>query len=231
MSDDYLWDGSGEPDKDVERLEKALGGLRYDRPAPELPRGRFLRWAPTLLAVAAAALVAVALWYRPSGTSTVTWAVEALDGAPLVGAIRMGAEGRIGVGETLETDDVSRARVHVADIGWVDLSPSTRVRLVATGEAEHRMALDRGRIDALISAPPRLFLVETVSAVAVDLGCAYTLEIDDAGAGALAVTFGWVSLEREGRRVAALGQRDAFRRLVHRDGFVLDATSDAARIA
>jgi hypothetical protein len=29
MNDDYLWDGSGEPDPDVEQLEKLLGGYRY----------------------------------------------------------------------------------------------------------------------------------------------------------------------------------------------------------
>ena len=29
MKDDYLWDGSGEPDPDVEQLEKLLGSYRY----------------------------------------------------------------------------------------------------------------------------------------------------------------------------------------------------------
>ena len=29
MKDDYLWDGSGEPDPDVEQLERLLGGYRY----------------------------------------------------------------------------------------------------------------------------------------------------------------------------------------------------------
>jgi hypothetical protein len=33
MKDDYLWDGSGEPDADVEQLEKLLGSYRY-QPRP-----------------------------------------------------------------------------------------------------------------------------------------------------------------------------------------------------
>jgi len=37
MSDDYLWDGSGRPDPDIEKLEHVLGSLRYDRPAPVFP--------------------------------------------------------------------------------------------------------------------------------------------------------------------------------------------------
>ena len=36
-------------------------------------------------------------------------------------------------------------------------------------------------MSARIWAPPRLFYVNTPSAVAEDLGCAYTLEVDDLG--------------------------------------------------
>ena len=36
MSDEYLWDRSGPPDPDVERLERMLGRLRSKAPAPDL---------------------------------------------------------------------------------------------------------------------------------------------------------------------------------------------------
>jgi hypothetical protein len=52
-----------------------------------------------------------------------------------------------------------------------------------------------GSIDAIIFAPPRLFLVETPSALAVDLGCAYTLDVADSGASVLRVTSGRVELQ------------------------------------
>jgi hypothetical protein len=42
-----------------------------------------------------------------------------------------------------------------------------------------------------------LFFVETASSTVVDLGCAYTMEVDEAGAGRLHVTSGWASLEWE----------------------------------
>jgi hypothetical protein len=70
---------------------------------------------------------------------------------------------------------------------------------VRTRSTEHRLALDRGRMRAQITAPPRLFFVETPSAVAVDMGCAYTLHVDDAGRGYLRVTAGWVALVRDSR--------------------------------
>lgn len=79
MNEDYVWDKSGEPDPDIEQLERALGRLRYKRPEQPLPlpiirrssvRSRF--WSS--LAVAAAIcilLLAGGLWLavrRPATT-------------------------------------------------------------------------------------------------------------------------------------------------------------------
>jgi hypothetical protein len=73
------------------------------------------------------------------------------------------------------------------------------VRLVETKATEHRLELARGKMSARIWAPPRLFFVDTPAGVAADLGCAYTLEVDDEGAGLLHVTSGWVALQLKGR--------------------------------
>lgn len=124
------------------------------------------------------------------------FAVETLAGTPV---IEGGAAGRIGVGQLLETDARSTARIAVADIGTVDVSPNSRIRLAATGQEEHRLSLERGKLHAKIYAPPRLFVVDTPSAKAVDLGCEYTLDVDKNGDSVLHVTGGWVALERDGR--------------------------------
>ncbi|MEP0821210.1 MAG: hypothetical protein HRF44_00025, partial [Ignavibacterium sp.] len=76
---------------------------------------------------------------------------------------------------------------------------NTSIRLVQATLTNHRLALEKGTISARIFAPPRLFFVETPSALAVDLGCAYTLSVDDSGKGLLSVTSGWVALEYDGR--------------------------------
>jgi len=127
------------------------------------------------------------------------WDVARLEGAPKVGAERIEGNGRLAVGEWLETDATSRAQINVANIGRVEIEPNSRVRLVGTSSTEHRLAMERGQLHATISAPPRLFIVETPSAVAVDLGCSYTLEVDKAGRSILHVTTGWVALELKGR--------------------------------
>jgi ferric-dicitrate binding protein FerR (iron transport regulator) len=127
------------------------------------------------------------------------WEVARLEGTPTIGANRIEGSGRLAVGEWLVTDNQSRAKISVADIGQVDIGPNSRVRLVGTRSTEHRLALERGRLHATINAPPRLFIVETPSATAIDLGCAYTLEVDDAGRSILHVTSGWVALDWKGR--------------------------------
>lgn len=131
--------------------------------------------------------------------SAASWEVARLEGTPTVGANRLEGSGHLAVGEWLVTDYQSRAKINVADIGQVDIGPNSRVRLVGTRSTEHRLALERGRLHAMISAPPRLFIVETPSATAIDLGCSYTLEVDDAGRSVLHVTSGWVALEQKGR--------------------------------
>lgn len=37
MNEDYLWDKTGEPDPEIERLEQKLSSLRFKRPAEPLP--------------------------------------------------------------------------------------------------------------------------------------------------------------------------------------------------
>jgi hypothetical protein len=63
---------------------------------------------------------------------------------------------------------------------------------------EHRLALARGEIRATISAPPKLFFVDTASGTAVDLGCEYALSTDGGGSDLLRVTRGWVSMQWKG---------------------------------
>lgn len=122
------------------------------------------------------------------------WKIETLAGSTSAGAV-------LGIGETLETDENSRARIQVADIGNVEIGANSRIRLVDFKPGEYRLALERGRLSARILAPPRLFVVDTPSAVAVDLGCAYTLDVDENGDSYLHVTSGYVALERGGRDV------------------------------
>lgn len=174
-----------------------IAPLRLPPAAGERAKGR-RHW---ILAPAAALLLAVAglgaLWIYVQNRST-TWQVVRVAGAPKLNAALLDDTGSFAEGELLETDQTSRARVQIGNIGHVDVEPNTRLRLVSTRMTEQRIALERGKLEATISAPPRIFFVDTPSAQAVDLGCAYTLEVDDKGEGLLQVTAGWVAFVLNG---------------------------------
>jgi hypothetical protein len=134
---------------------------------------------------------------RQPAEPVATWQFETIAGTPTVGTAS--TRDRLAVGDYLETDSASRARIAVADIGNVEIQPNSLVKLVGTDPKQHRLSLERGKLRAQIFAPPRLFIVDTPSAVAVDLGCEYTLDVDKGGNSFLHVTSGFVALERGGR--------------------------------
>jgi len=181
------------------KIESALG-----QPAIQLrPRATF--WRPQFAAIAAGliAVILIGVWLllrdRPVQPVGPSWQVATLNGRPTIGSTQISGQGQLGVGQWLVTDQNSSAQINVASIGQVQVDPNTRVRLLQTQPTEHRLELARGKMSARIWAPPRLFFVDTPSAVAADLGCAYTLIVDDSGGSLLRVTSGWVALELKDR--------------------------------
>lgn len=199
-SDDYLWNRSGQGADDLLQLERALGTVRDVVPIPRLPilparSRRTSRLLPGGLAAAALVMLAVGgvmtrVWLTP-------WTITTLAGAPMVQQQAVGAERAVEAGHLIETDARSRASLRVGVIGVVEIDPDSRVRVITTNRREHRLALERGRLRAAIDAPPRWFVVDTPGATAIDLGCAYTLEVGEAGDTTLRVEEGWVELDAE----------------------------------
>jgi hypothetical protein len=215
-SDEYLWNCSGEPDPEIQRLEGLLGKYRHDRPAVALPqiipRRRWklsaLRMRPLpVFAGIAAAVAAIAvvsfLMYRrePATATTAGWEVSSVVGTPQIGTRTIsGTKGtsHFAVGQLLETDRQSRVSLQAEQIGQIEVEPGTRLRLLTMGTGLKRIALDHGMIHAFIWAPPGQFVVDTPSALTVDLGCAYTLQVDDSGAGLVHTSLGWVGFKLDG---------------------------------
>jgi hypothetical protein len=215
-NDGYLWDRSGEPDPEIQRLEMLLGKFRHQSPSPVFPAiapqrawtflDLRLRPFPALATatVGLAAIIAAAfLLYRttPASTTLAGWDVFDVQGAPQIGSETLRANlgaGRLGVGQTLETDSQSRVSLRATDTGKIEVDPGTRLRLLSMGSGLKRIALDRGTIHTFIWAPAGQFVVDTPSAVTVDLGCAYTLQVDGSGAGMVRTSLGWVGFKLNG---------------------------------
>jgi FecR protein len=219
VKDDYLWDGSGTPDPEVQRLESLLTEFRHTERPLTLPAETSLMsskppglvvqfpWLPRLAAAAVILLAAIIPFFLlstrvaapPTGPS---WDVANLEGAPQIGSESISANqsaAKLYVGQTLTTNSSSRVSLSEEDLGQIQIDPNSRVRLLQSGPSRKRLRLEVGTIHAAIWAPPGEFVVDTPSAIAVDLGCAYTLHVTPDGSGTIRTTLGWVGFHLNGR--------------------------------
>jgi ferric-dicitrate binding protein FerR (iron transport regulator) len=231
MSNDYLWDRSGEPDHDVQRLEDLLAPLAHTAPLDELrPRRRRIPYV--VLATVACAAAAIVLWLarpRQAGDPSPCGRGSGFSFTAVGGDVTCGggvlARGVLPVGGELETG-AHEAVIAIADIGRAELGPGTRVRLERSDPQRHQLALDRGRLHAKVNAPPRLFAVSTPGAEIVDLGCEYTIVLDGHGEGSIAVQTGRVELSENGAVVVA-PEGTAAAMLGGKPGLPVDADASA----
>lgn len=173
-----------EPPEDLWPAVRARLALRRRAPVWHVSATWRIAAGLALLAVAAG-------WLWTERRDAAAWRIES--------AAAGTSPARLMPGGVLATGAGERALVRVGTIGQVEIEPGTRVRLLEARRTRQRLALVRGTITARVSAPPRLFIVETPAGTVADLGCAYTLEVDSAGDAAIHVTLGWVASERGGR--------------------------------
>jgi hypothetical protein len=118
----------------------------------------------------------------------------AAEGSVTVANVPVTSSTRLRPGDALVTGDGSSASVKVGSIGEVQLGAGSVIRLESADATGHRFALERGEVHARIWAKPRFFQVATARVRAIDLGCVYTLRVDERGAGSLEVYYGAVEL-------------------------------------
>jgi hypothetical protein len=188
MRQDYLWDRSGPPDPEIERLERTLAPLRYRHRADlirETARTPRAWWA----VAAAVVLSAVGLTQLSMpGAPHTAWEVAGMQGAARY----------VRSGQLLHTGSGAQITLESENVGRIDLGPNSDLR----ASTDRKVRLEKGVLHAFIWAPAREFVVDTPSSRTVDLGCEYTLNVDGSGDGLVRVTLGWVAFQ--------FGDRESF---------------------
>ncbi|HEU4389024.1 MAG TPA: zf-HC2 domain-containing protein [Blastocatellia bacterium] len=205
------------PDSIWPELEQLLHGRRAEALEEGKRSRKFVpvKWKPLALVSAAAAVILTVVfgWYlfiQSSGP----WYVDKTGGGTVaINRRTIADKARIGEGQSLQTDGAGSARIGMPMFGHIDVGPNTLVRVMKTLPEEHRVSLVHGLLHAEVKAPPRLFIVDTPAAVATDLGCKFTLEVDEFGNGRLIVTEGWVELTLRGFQAIVPAEADCLTRV------------------
>lgn len=171
-----------------ESLARVGASMRWRGSLPD-PSRPSLRGVLTLFALVLVVGISAFMLLRPKSQP---WDVQVLAGTPTIDG-EAGAS-KLREKQWLTTAANERATLTVPSIGSVTIEPDSRVRLVRSRQRQQQMELARGTLHATITAPPRLFVVDTPAAKATDMGCIYTLSVEPDGATLLKVGVGWVEL-------------------------------------
>jgi hypothetical protein len=200
-------------DSEVQRLERLLAPLRHvpdpqhvdphPRRAAAAPRTR--SWLRLALLAAAVVLALGGVWWftreaRVPGGSGGSGGVVPSSDAPVL--VARGESRPLSERTWVETHAEAR-ELRLGDVGQFTLGAGSRLEVQRLAADETRFYLERGRLEAFVSADahPRFFQVGTPAARCVDLGCQYTLVVDAAGDAEVEVATGRVAFENEGREV------------------------------
>ena len=200
---DPLWDPSLEADPELRRIERLLsiyrvqpGELTFAQKTHVRTALSARRWLPAL---AAGILLAISttVWfqYRLAWHDGDAWQATTTNftGHP--------ASREIAPGNSLTTNGTETARITVARIGSIQLSPDSTLSLTETGAGRHRVSLKEGHMRARIWAPPGFFGVENGAAEVVDLGCDFDVWKQVDGSGRVSVRSGWVAYRIDNQEV------------------------------
>lgn len=190
-SEDYLWDGRAPVDPFIERLEAVARSQAFDPSkhawSPTAPKRRPWRVVAVVggLTTMAAAVLLGWLVFPGGPSSEDCRHAFRLDGS----AQKCRA---LAPDDWLEVSGRDAVSLDVGELGVITAAPGSRLRVREASSQLRHLELERGRVEAVVTAPPRLFQVSTPAGVAVDLGCAYSLDVDAEGRTVLSVTAGEV---------------------------------------
>lgn len=203
-----FWEGSSdlnEYDSDLKLPDILFSRFRgRDDPVYKLkPRNSFLhsKWiaigAP-VLSIMLAIFIAILYFSR---MPTTFWQVDKIKGNPVIENQSINDGGALPNGKWLKTDAVSEALLKSGIIGDIYIAPQSEIKLAAFNKKEYRLYIKTGKISAKTWSPPHFFKIEIPSGEVIDLGCAFSLEVNNDNTSELQVFSGWIGLKTGNEKI------------------------------
>lgn len=197
-----FWEGSSdtnEYDSDLKLPDILFSKYRgKEDPVYKLkPRHRFLRskWiaigAPAI-SILLAVIIGVLYFSRTPATF---WQVSVLTGHPAADNQALNDGGALQNGKWLKTDAFSEAVLKSEIIGNIKVAPESELKLSAVNNKEYRLYLKTGKISAKTWSPPDFFKIEIPAGEVIDLGSAFSIEVEADNSSEIQVSSGWVAFK------------------------------------
>lgn len=155
---------------------------------------RNINWLKTFLTLLPLLMIGAGYFIYDYQKYNHPWGVKALEGTPLING-RADSNYKLDQGESLLTDEKSRAVVEVPKVGNVEVGYSTLLFLEKGKDGNNKISLKNGSIKIVNSADlPDLAIIMKNSEV-IDRSGEFALKVDENENGKLNVNYGFVEIK------------------------------------
>ncbi len=194
-----------EQTKQEKQLQRARGALRksfvsktmiVSRNTPSLP-SLGTNWSKFLFILLPLVLIAVGYFIYDYQKNNSPWKVITLEGKIMINGF-FDHSGKITQGQSLLTENFSRATIHVPKVGNVEVGENSLIVLTKAKDGDNRIILRRGSINVTSTSNMPEFSIELKNYIVTDRGGEFSVSIDNQENAKIFVKYGFVEIQKNG---------------------------------
>lgn len=151
----------------------------------------------TILTLLPLVLIAVGYFIYDFQKFNSPWKVKSIEGKITINGV-LNHLGKISQGESLFTNEESKAIIHVPKVGIVEVNENSLVVLEKAKDGDNRITLQHGTIRVANTSDMPDFAVELKNCFVSDRGGEFIVSVDDTAGAKIFVNFGFVEIHSNG---------------------------------
>ena len=192
-----------EQTRQEKQLQRARGALRksfvsktliVSRKTFSLP-SMGVNWNKFLFILLPLVLIAVVYFIYDYQKNNSPWKVVTLEGTIAINGL-LDHSGKITQGESLLTENNSRAAIHVPKVGNVEVNENSLIVLTKAKDGDNRIILRQGSINVTNTSNMPEFSIELNNYIVIDRGGEFNISIDDEENAKIFVKYGFAEIQK-----------------------------------